>query len=130
MVAMIAGAVLVIVGVLGFVNDPVLGVFEVSVIHNLVHLLTGAALLGAAYVDAGRNARMTLLTIGIIYALVTVLGFALPAVTDSLLLGTTANPAMNGADNLLHALLAVVFISVPLLVKEETTRPMRGRPQM
>jgi len=130
MVAMIAGAVLVLVGLLGFVNDPVLGIFEVNAIHSVVHLLSGGVLLAAAFIDAGRNSRMALLVLGVVYALVAVLGFALPDLTESILLGTTANAAMNGADNILHSLLAIVFIAVPLLVKEEATRPMTGRPQM
>lgn len=122
MVAMIAGAVLALVGLLGFVNDPVLGIFEVSLVHNLVHLLSGAALLAAAFIDNGRNARMTLLVLGIVYALVTVLGFVASGLTDSLLLGTTANPAINMADNVLHLLLAIAFIAVPLIVKEDVRR--------
>ena len=129
MVAMIAGAVLALVGILGFVNDPVLGIFEVNAIHSVVHLLTGGVLLAAAFIDGGRNSRMALLVLGVVYAIVAILGFAAPDLTESILMGTTANAAHNPADSILHALLAVVFIAVPLLVKEEATRPMTGRPQ-
>ncbi|HUR69611.1 MAG TPA: DUF4383 domain-containing protein [Candidatus Thermoplasmatota archaeon] len=130
MVAMIAGIVLVLVGILGFVMDPVLGVFEVNVVHNVVHLLSGAVLLFAALTNNGANARMALLIVGGVYALVTVLGFVAPALTESVLMGSATNAATNMADNILHLLLAIVFIAVPLLVKEETVRPISGRPQM
>lgn len=130
MVAMIAGAVLALVGILGFFNDPVLGMFEVNAVHNVVHLLSGGVLLAAAFIDGGRNSRMSLLVLGVVYALVAILGFVAPALTESILLGTTTNPALNMADNVLHVVLAVVFIGVPLLVKERAIRPITGRPQM
>ena len=120
MVAMIAGAVLVLVGLLGFVNDPILGIFEVNMIHNVVHLLSGAVLLGAAFMNNGANARITLLVLGVVYAIVAILGFVAPSVTNSLLADDTTASMM--ADNVLHVLLAIVFIAVPLLVKENAPR--------
>lgn len=131
MVAMIAGGILVLVGILGFIPGIVnaegylLGIFAVNITHNLVHLLSGAVLLGAAYMDNGANARMTLLVLGVVYAIVALLGFVAPGVTESLL--TTGNASL-AADNVLHVLLAIVFIAVPLTVKEDTVRPMHGRP--
>jgi uncharacterized membrane protein HdeD (DUF308 family) len=126
MVAMIAGAVLVLVGILGFVMDPILGLFEINAVHNIVHLLSGGVLLAGAFMDNGRNARMTLLILGVVYALVTVLGFVAPGLTNTVLLGNAQNPAVNMADNVLHLLLTIVFIAVPLLVKEDTRRPVTG----
>lgn len=132
-VAMIAGAVLVLVGLLGFVSDPVLGIFETSLIHNLVHLLSGAALLAAAFIgdtdwDKNRNSRMALLTLGVVYALVTILGFIAPNLLDTLLGGTdTAElTALNMADNILHLLLAVAFIAIPMIAKDDVRRPTTG----
>lgn len=127
MVAMIGGAILVLVGLLGFVNDPILGIFEVNPIHNVVHLLSGAVLLGAAFMNNGTNARITLLVVGVVYAIVAILGFVAPGVLGSIIADDPAMSLM--ADNVLHLLLAVVFIAVPLLVKEETVRPMTTSPR-
>ena len=114
--AMVFGAVFVLVGILGFVNNPILGLFEVSLMHNLVHLLSGVALLAVAFVDNGKNARMGLLALGVVYALVTVLGFAMPGLVESL------GVNVNTADNFLHLLLAVVLLAVPLIFKEDAPR--------
>ena len=130
MVAMIAGAVLVLVGLLGFVMPaPLLGMFDVNMVHNVVHLLTGAVLLGGAFMNNGANARMTLLVLGVVYALVAVLGFVSPSMMESLVGDNVASTSMM-PDNILHLLLAVVFIAVPLIVKEEVGKPMIGKPQM
>lgn len=116
MAAMVFGAVFVLVGILGFVMNPILGLFEVSLMHNAVHLLSGAALLAVAFLDNGRNARMGLLVLGAVYALVTVLGFAVPGLVESL------GVNVNTADNFLHLLLAVVLLAVPLIFKEDAPR--------
>lgn len=125
MVATVFGAVFVLVGILGFVMDPLLGLFETSLLHNLVHLLSGAALLAGAFVAGGRNARMALLGLGVVYALVTVLGFLMPGLVNTLLGGTTAEPAVNLQDNYLHLVLTVALLAVPLLFKNDAAH---GRP--
>lgn len=123
MAATVFGAVFVLVGILGFVMDPILGIFQTSLLHNLVHLLSGAALLAGAFIDGGRHARMALLALGAVYALVTVLGFLAPDLVNGLLGGTTADPALDQADNFLHLLLAVALLAVPLLFKGDATTP-------
>ncbi len=78
--AVIFGAVLLLVGVLGFVpgvtNDSnmLLGIFHVNTLYNIIHLLSGAI---ALYVGMTSNkASKTYFQIfGVIYALVAVLGF-------------------------------------------------------
>lgn len=96
--------VLIAVGLLGFVNNPVLGLFEVNLTHNLVHLLSGV--LGFVLLmqsEAGAILFGKIMTV--VYGLVTVLGFLLiPA--GGLLLGLVQ---MNSLDHGLHLLLTVVF---------------------
>jgi len=131
-VAMIAGAVLVLVGLLGFFNDPILGLFETNALHNIIHLVTGAALLGSAFVgdNRERTARMTLLTFGVIYAVVTLLGFVAPGIAGSIFGDDGTNNVGIMPDNILHLLLTVVFLAVPLLVKEDVRRPMTTSPRI
>jgi hypothetical protein len=121
LIAAIFGIVLVLVGILGFVMNPLLGVFQVSLIHNVVHLLTGAVLLLGAFVDTGRNARLVNIILGVVYLLVTVLGFAATGLTNTLLGGTDAAPAINTADNVLHLLLGVVLVGVAFILKPTTS---------
>jgi hypothetical protein len=130
MVAMIAGAVLLLVGILGFVmSAPLLGIFDVNMLHNIIHLLSGVVLLAVAFINNGANARMTLLVLGVVYAIVTILGFVAPGLTESLIADNVTTTSLM-PDNILHALLAIVFIAVPLLVKEDTVRPVTGRPNL
>lgn len=107
----VLGAVLVVVGVLGFFNDPILGIFEVDAIHNIVHLLTGALLLWVAY-SGGEIARMGAKVFGVVYALVAILGL----LTAGNVLGIFES---NGADTILHAALAVILLYVGFVMKEE-----------
>jgi hypothetical protein len=119
--AMALGAVFLLVGVLGFVPGIVtdhddlglaghgsgaelLGVFQVSVLHNVVHLLFGVAGLALARTMAG--ARAFLLGGGAVYAVLWVYGLAIDH-------GSEANfVPLNDADNWLHLGLAVVMIGL------------------
>ena len=87
---------------MGFVSDPLLGIFEVDSLHNIIHILSGALALVA--VSMGASAMTTYSRVfGIVYALVAVLGF----VSGTTVLGLIA---VNLADNVLHLVLAVVFL--------------------
>lgn len=104
-VSWILGIVLVGVGVLGFVNDPVLGLFEVDMNHNIVHLLSGV--IGIVAAASGHSyARMYLIIFGLVYGVVTVLGFTS---ADGTILGLIT---INSADNYLHAAIALVCLAV------------------
>lgn len=119
---MVLGWVLVAVGLIGFVWDPVLGIFDVGPVHNVVHLLTGGVLLAGAYMNHGANARPVNLTLGIVYAVVAVWGFvslsSLNAVIDT-----------NVADNWLHLGLAVVLVAVAFAERATVNRPISGMPR-
>ena len=98
------GAILVVVGLVGFVNDPVLGLFEVDTLHNLVHIVTGIVFLAVAAFAVG-NASLTAKIFGVIYAVVAVLGFVMPGTLGTLM-------EVNMADHVLHAGLALVLLYV------------------
>lgn len=103
----VLGAVFIIVGLIGFINHPVLGIFEVNTLHNLIHLVSGIlALVFAGMGDA--SAKKFAVVLGVVYALVTILGFVL---TDGNIFGLIM---ANMADNLLHLVLAVVLLAVGL----------------
>ena len=117
LVAWILGVVLVLVGILGFVlTSPLLGIFEVSSTHNIVHLLTGAILIAGAAIDGGRNARLVNMVLGAVYLLVAVVGFAAPDLTNTLLT-QPAGTALT-TDNVLHVLLGVVLLGVAFIMRE------------
>ena len=121
LVAKIVGAVLVLVGLLGFVVNETLLIFGVNTLHNLVHLLTGAALLAAGFINDGEYARPANLTLGAIYLLVAVLGYAGILVPD--LLNTRADTVPH-ADNTLHLLLGIALIGAAFAARHEATHPV------
>ena len=102
---MVLGVVFVLVGILGFFNSPVLGIFQVNTLHNVIHLLSGilALYFGSQSESAAKSYAKVF---GIIYGLVTILGFVLP---DGNVLGLFT---VNMADNILHLVLAVVFLYI------------------
>lgn len=115
LIAKIFGAVLLLVGLLGFLvggtpeNPETLIIFGVTTIHSVIHFGSGLVLLVAAYAAEGANAEKANLGLGIVYVLVALLGFAGLLGIRSLL-GTDAD-AFAHADNLLHSLIAVVLVA-------------------
>ena len=116
-VATVFGAVYLLVGVLGFTvsgGHPVagheggllLGVFEVNVLHNLVHLLIGAVLLLSGLRGTERAAASANATVGAVYLVVFLYGLVVP-------LASAANfVALNAADNGLHLASALLLLAV------------------
>lgn len=113
--AMIFGVVFVLVGLLGFVNMPILGLFEVNVLHNLVHIILGIILIAGSRSMNPKAAVSSMKTVGIIYLIVAVLGFVLVPVSGKLL----GLVQMNAADNWLHLVLGVVLLIASMSVKSE-----------
>ena len=114
--ALLFGAVLLLVGLVGFavdssfdtgsnVNGDDLIAFEVSGWHNLVHIASGLAGLALARTAAG--ARMFALGFGAIYLVVTLWGFA----DGETVLWTVP---VNTPDNFLHLALGTLGIAAGL----------------
>lgn len=101
----ILGIVFILIGVAGFFTGDMLLVFQVNTVHNIIHLLSGIVALAA--VGSGESlARLYLIVFGLVYALVTVLGFVLPG-GDIFGLMT-----VNMADNYLHAAIALASLGI------------------
>lgn len=98
MFALVFGAVYIVVGLLGFVMDPILGIFEVNPLHNIVHLAIGAAWVFSSKDHA--TAKTVSLAIGVTYLLVAVLGFVAKDLMEDLL--DIGQDGKGIADNLLH----------------------------
>ena len=112
--AQILGVVLILTGILGLVVGErlLLGILNVNILEDIVHILTGGIL---AYVGFGRTdlglARNVVLALGVIYLLVGLSGFVVPSLFGLLPDGYTI------FDNLLHLALGVVSIAVALFAR-------------
>jgi hypothetical protein len=122
---MVVGAVFLLVGVLGFVpgitgnydelgfaghhsEAMLLGLFQVSALHNIVHLLFGAA--GIALARTASGARSFLLYGGIIYLVLFVYGLVVPQDSDGNFV------PLNSFDNILHLLLGVGMVALAMIL--------------
>jgi hypothetical protein len=132
--ATVVGAVFLLVGIAGFVpgittdydrlgfaghqsGALLLGLFAVSVLHNLVHAAFGVAGLVLSRTPTG--ARNFLVYGGIVYAVLWLYGLLVDH-------GSPANfVPVNTADNWLHLLLAVGMIALGVLLGRRDRAPAR-----
>jgi hypothetical protein len=103
--AKIIGVVLILVGILGFFNNPILGLFPVNALHNVVHLLTGALFAYAGW-KSGGYAQNYNKWLGVVYVLVAVVGFI------GLLKFLAVMPGVSDLDNWLHLVIGLVSVGV------------------
>ena len=120
----VAGATLVVAGIIGFfynatftsdesVRDAVFGLLEVNGWHNVVHILTGV--LGLLAFRAGaHSARTYALGLGVFYLVVAAWGFMLGD-GESIL----SIVPVNTEDNILHLLLGVAGVGAALATPAE-----------
>jgi hypothetical protein len=129
--ALVVAAVFVLVGILGFIpgittnygdmtfaghhsDAKLLGVFQVSILHNIVHLLFGAA--GFALARTVSGARAYLIGGGAVYLVLWLYG---------LLVGpdSVANfVPLNTADDWLHLFLGLGMIALGFFTSPRTAR--------
>ena len=114
-IATVFGGVYILVGLLGFAvtggvgfiateGGLLLGIFEVNPLHNIAHLLIGAALLITGLVSV-KAAKTTNTVVGAAYLLLGIVGFFIA--------GTAANIlALNTFDHFLHLASALVLLGV------------------
>lgn len=109
-VTMILGVTLLLIGVIGFFTDGTLLFFEVDPLHNTIHILSGV--IGMVAANKGQTAaRLYLMVFGVVYALVTVLGFAM----NGDILGLFS---VNDADNYLHGAIALLSLGTAFTSKK------------
>ena len=127
-VALVVGIVFLLVGIAGFVPGltsgdlggaghgsmaMLLGIFQVSVLHNIVHLLFGVA--GLALSRTAATSRAFLVGGGVIYAVLWIYGLVVDETSSANFV------PLNTADNWLHFALAVGMIALGLLLPAALT---------
>jgi hypothetical protein len=132
--AQLMGVVFLLVGVLGFIpgittdygsmefashesGAELLGVFQISVLHNLVHLAYG--LVGLALARTAAGAYSYLLVGGAVYLVLWVYGLIVGHDSDANFV------PLNTADDWLHFALGIAMIGLALALGRRTTRTRR-----
>jgi hypothetical protein len=93
-------------------------VFQVSVLHNIVHLLFGVA--GIAMARTDRMARNFLLGGGIVYIVLWIYGLVID------MNGGANFVPFNTADNWLHLILGVAMVGLGLWLGRDVMETRRG----
>lgn len=123
--AALVGAVFLLVGVLGFIpgittdydsleaaghesHAKLLGIFQVSVLHNIVHLLFGAA--GLAMARSASTARAFLVGGGAIYLVLWLYGLVIDKTSQANFV------PLNTADDWLHFVLGIGMIALGVVL--------------
>lgn len=113
----IAGIVLVVVGLLGFVENPIVyeenAAFTTGAVHNIVHLGSGLLALAIGFGLRGLDLANGVLGFGVLYLAVFVLVLASPDLFG--LFEVSANAGLH----VIHAALAVVSLAAGYLARNE-----------
>jgi Domain of unknown function (DUF4383) len=130
----ILGVVFLLVGVVGFVMPGFLGT-HLSVVHNLVHIISGAVALYLGFAGTLSAARLFCIVFGIVYLLLAICGFLLGGPATPTIAGMTAmgpDPRLwkvipgqlelGQMDHIVHILLGVVFLIGGFLTKADVAR--------
>ena len=129
--ALAVGAVFLLVGVLGFIpgvttnfgdmgfighdsKAKLLGIFQVNVLHNVVHLLFGV--LGLAAARAWESSRLFLIGGGVVYLVLWLYGLVIDR--ESALNFVS----LNTPDNWLHLFLGIAMIGLGSVLGRSATR--------
>jgi uncharacterized protein DUF4383 len=129
--ATVVAAVFLLVGILGFIPGVtthydqlslaghgsgalLLGLFAVSVLHNLVHAAFGVV--GFLMARTAAGARNFLIWGGVVYAVLWIYGLIVAPTSDANFV------PVNSADNWLHLVLAVGMIALGVLLGRDLSR--------
>jgi uncharacterized protein DUF4383 len=134
--AALVGAVFLAVGILGFIpgitinydqlgfwenksDAELFGLFQVSVLHNIVHLLFGVA--GLALARSWKGARTYLIGGGFIYLALALYGALIDQNRDANFIPT------NNADDYLHLVLGLGMVALGFLLARNRPETHDGR---
>ncbi len=123
--AQVVGIVLLLLGVVGFLlvtQSPLLGLLNIDVVENIVHLATGAiyAYVGFAMLN-NASARSIVGAVGAVYLLVGIIGFV-----DPKLFGLLQHP-YSVVDNLIHLALGALGIYLGFMSSRDTATTVNAR---
>jgi hypothetical protein len=116
----LAGIILVAVGLLGFINNPLVGestnaLVQTNMLHNIVHLGTGLLALYIAFGLRGVAQANAAIGFGVLYLAVLII-----TVIDPTLFGLFADAPVRANEHLIHGTLAIVSLAVGYMARNRS----------
>ena len=120
--ALAIGIIFIVVGLLGFIDNPIVGssenaIFHADTVHNMVHIISGVLFVLVA-MAAPASASTFMVIFGIVYLAIGILG--LTSVGEEGMAKVLGFLHVNAADNYLHIALGIVIALAGIIT--------RGRP--
>lgn len=116
----VLGIVFLLIGVIGFFMSPILGLFPVNTLHNVIHIVSGLLCVYFGWMGSDSGAATFTKVFGVVYIIVALLGFFVPSMMMLL------NMDM-WMDNILHTVLGLIFLGVGMMKpKSASGNPMMG----
>jgi hypothetical protein len=114
--AQVVGIVVVLLGLIGLIvgEGQWLGLLNVDLTEDIIHLITGGLLIYAGFQPNASLARTIVGVLGVVYLLVGILGFVSPTLFGLIPGGYTI------LDNLVHLILGILGIAIGWFLTRET----------
>ena len=120
--ALAIGIIFIVVGLLGFIDNPIVGssekaMFHADTVHNMVHIISGLlfVLVGMA---APASASTVMIIFGIVYLLIGIVGIT--SVGENGMAKILGFLHVNAADNYLHIALGIVIALAGMITRRRT----------
>jgi hypothetical protein len=122
--AIVVGVGLIVLGLLGFVENPIVGdatatsqpIFVTGAAHNMIHLITGAVAIYVAFGLLAEQQALAITGLGLVYVAIVLL-----TLVNGTLFGVLGYP-VNGADQLLNVAVAVSSLVIGIVASGSAPR--------
>ena len=142
MVTTIMGVIFLLVGIMGFILPTMAGM-HLSWMHNVIHLVSGAASLYFGLAGTVAGAKVFSYFFGVFYLLLGFVGYMFGLTSDSTLPAHASEGAYNDRmfhairgylelgtiDHTVHILIGAVFVIGAYLTRANMTRYFEGTPE-
>jgi len=121
--AALLGVILVVFGVAGFFDNPIVGdpdaspLFVTGTVHDMIHLASGFLGLYIAVALVGRAQADALMGFGVLYLVILVLTILSPNLFG--ILGPSPGYNVSGLDHVLHVAIGLVSIAVGVSARRQ-----------
>jgi len=135
------GAAFILIGLVGFVSDNFAGT-HLTLTHNLIHLVSGAASLYFGLKSSIPAAKIFALAFGTMYLLLGVVGYFLGMTSTTTLPPSVAEGynehmfrvipgvfELGSADHLLHFILGTIFLVAAVWTRTNLVKYTEGNPE-